>query len=358
MAEGNASTPAPLHGANRVPVTVLTGFLGAGKTTILNRLLRQPGLEGAAVIINEFGEVGIDHLLVEKMPGEAVVLESGCLCCSLRGDLVDTMNVLRLRADAGDIPAFDRLLVETTGLADPAPILQTLMAEPMLTPHYRLSSLVTVVDAVNGVAQLDAQPEAVKQAALASLVLLTKTDIATPAETATIDARLRAINPHAPVERVVDGVIDARGFFAAGDYDADAVGRELDSYVPSSLPGGPHPHALRSHDHERDHPDHDGISSFCIVRERPLPWEALRNWLDSLTSIRGADLLRVKGIVDVAGSDAPVVIHGVQHIFHPPETLDAWPGGERSTRIVCITRGLDAASVSNALDATIEKLRH
>ena len=342
-----ADSAATRRGANRVPVTVLTGFLGAGKTTILNNLLKQPGMDGAAVIINEFGEVGIDHLLVEKILGEAVLLESGCLCCSLRGDLVDTMNVLRLQAEAGDIPRFDRLLIETTGLADPAPVLQTLMAEPMLTPFYRLSALVSAIDAANGADTLDTHPEAVKQAALASLMLLTKTDIAAPAETARTEARLRAINPHAPVERVVAGKIDAARFFSAADYDA--AGFDLVGIV-----------AEEPHDHGGPHRHHaeDGVSTFCIARDRPLAWDALRTWLDSLTSIRGADLLRVKGIVDVEGCDAPVVIHGVQHVFHPPETLDAWPEGARGSRIVCITRGLDAVAVSNALDAAVEKLRH
>ena len=344
-----ADAAAIQRGANRVPVTVLTGFLGAGKTTILNSLLKQPGMDGAAVIINEFGEVGIDHLLVEKILGEAVLLESGCLCCSLRGDLVDTMNVLRLQAEAGDVPRFDRLLIETTGLADPAPVLQTLMAEPMLTTYYRLSALVSAVDAANGADTLDTHPEAVKQAALASLFLLTKSDIAAPEEIARTEARLRAINPHAPVERVVAGAIDAERFFAAADYDAQAVGFDV-----AMVAEAPHDHAGHRHHHHAE----DGISTFCIGRDRPLPWEALRTWLDSLTSIRGADLLRVKGIVEVEGCVAPVVIHGVQHVFHPPETLDVWPGDIRGSRIVCITRGLDAASVSNALDAAVEKLRH
>ena len=344
-----ANAAAIQRGANRVPVTVLTGFLGAGKTTILNDILKQPGMDGAAVIINEFGEVGIDHMLVEKILGEAVLLESGCLCCSLRGDLVDTMNVLRLQAEAGDIPRFDRLLIETTGLADPAPVLQTLMAEPMLTPYYRLSALVSAVDAANGGDTLDTHPEAVKQAALASLILLTKTDIAGTAETSRTEARLRAINPQAPVERVTGGAIDAARFFAAADYDADAAGFDLDGIVAEE----PHDHGGHHHHHAED-----GVSTFCIARDRPLPWGALSVWLDSLTSIRGADLLRVKGIVEVEGCDAPVVIHGVQHVFHPPETLDAWPEGVRGSRIVCITRGLDAVAVSNALDAAVEKLRH
>lgn len=338
--------------ANRVPVTVLTGFLGAGKTTILNRLLKQPGMDGAAVIINEFGEVGIDHLLVEKILGEAVLLESGCLCCSLRGDLVDTMNVLRLQAEAGDVPRFDRLLIETTGLADPAPVLQTLMAEPMLTPYYRLSALVTAVDAANGAATLDNHAEAVKQAALASLLLVTKTDIASPASVSEAESRLRALNRHAPIERIVAGGIDAARFFAAADYDADATGFV---FADDSVD------ADHDHGHDSAHGHHHadgGIASFCIARDRPLPWEALRTWLDSLASIRGADLLRVKGIVDVEGCEAPVVIHGVQHVFHPPEMLDTWPEGARGSRIVCITRGLDAVSVSNALDAAVEKLRH
>ena len=335
-------------GANRVPVTVLTGFLGAGKTTVLNRLLKQPGMSGAAVIINEFGEVGIDHLLVEKILGDAVLLESGCLCCSVRGDLVDTMNVLRLQAAAGDIPVFDRLLVETTGLADPAPVLQTVMSEPMLTDHYRMHGLVTAVDAVNGGGQIDDHPEAMKQVALASRLLVTKPDLAAPAQLAALEDRLRAINPAAPLHRVTDGDIAADALFGDGDYDPDEIGGA--AHWLADAHGHDHPH---SHD---DHIHADGIASFCLTRDEPLPWAALSTWLDSITSLRGADLLRVKGIVDVEGIAAPVVVHGVQHVFHPPRTLAEWPGGRRETRIVCIGRGLAARDVSNALDAAAGKL--
>lgn len=349
---------APRTGRPPVPVTVLTGFLGAGKTTILNGLLRQPGMEGAAVIVNEFGEVGIDHLLVENIPGEAVLLESGCLCCSLRGDLVDTMNVLRLRAEAGDIPPFDRLLVETTGLADPAPILQTLIREPLLAGHYRLSAMVTAVDAVNGAEQLDSCPEAVKQAALASLILLTKTDIAAPASAAALEERLRRLNPVAERIRAVSGDVRGERIFAAADYDPRAAATS--GYPVAFTPAPADDGSGRGHAHDREH-GHvhgDGIVTFCIERDGPVSWAALRVWLDSLTTLRGADLLRVKGLVDVEGHDVPVVIHGVQHIFHPPCEAAAWPGGVRRTRIVCIARGLDADSVSNALDAAVEKLRH
>lgn len=340
-----------------IPVTVLTGFLGAGKTTILNGLLRQPGMEGAAVIINEYGEVGVDHLLVEKLPGDAVLLESGCLCCSLRGDLVDTMNILRLQAEAGDIPPFDRLLVETTGLADPAPILQTLMREKLLVAHYRLAGLVTAVDALNGADQLDTQPEAAKQAALASLILMTKTDLAAPRQAEALRARLTRINPDARILPAVNGDIAADAVFSAADYDPagfSAVPESGDTEGPGDRDDHAHGH---DHAHGADHVHDDGIVTFCVERDAPLPWKAVRTWLGSLTTLRGADLLRVKGLADIEGYEGPVAIHGVQHIFHTPRELAQWPGNDRRTRIVCIVRGLDAASVGNALDAATEMLR-
>ncbi len=333
---------------HHVPVTVVSGFLGAGKTTLLNRLLAQPAMAGAAVIINEFGEVAIDHLLVEDMPGDAVLLESGCVCCAIRGDLVDTMGRMMWQAENGELPAFDRLVVETSGISDPAPVLQTVMSDPMLTPLYKLNGLVTVVDAVNGLSQIENFPEAEKQAALASRLLISKTDIADPAALDALRRRLRSLNPAAPVRDVVLGAVDCAEILGDTDFDPGEAARDPEDWL-SALTGEAGDH--REHGH-RDGNRH-AVRSFCLVREAPLPWEGVRAWLDSVTTLRGADLLRVKGIIAVEGEERPVVLHGVQHVFHPPRFLDAWPGDDRRSRIVCIARGIAESDMANALDAAV-----
>lgn len=347
-----------------VPVTVISGFLGSGKTTLLNRLLQDPAMAGAAVIVNEFGDIGIDHLLVENIRGDAVLLESGCLCCAVRGDLVDTMRMMAWQADNDELPAFDRLVIETSGLADPAPVLQTIMANPLVTDRYRLAGMVTTVDAVNGAAQIDTAEEAMKQVVLASRLLITKTDIASSAQQDQCEARVRALNGGAPLARISMGEVEAATLFDERDYDPAALedpARWLGDPQPGAAADG-HADGDGQDHHAHDHPGHDhihstGIVSFCLTRQEPIPWPALRLWLDSLTSLRGADLLRVKGIVNVEGRDRPLVVHGVQHVFHPPRLLESWPDRDRRSRIVCITRGLAERDVSNALDAAIGNLR-
>ncbi|HUB95873.1 MAG TPA: GTP-binding protein [Stellaceae bacterium] len=330
-----------------LPTTLITGFLGSGKTTLLNGLLSHSGMADTAVIINEFGEIGLDHLLVESAFEDAVLLKSGCICCTVRGDLIDTMTGLVARRDRGEIPAFSRVAIETTGLADPAPILHTIMSEATLTPLYRLDRVVTTVDAVNAADQLDHHYEAAKQAALADRLVLTKTDLVTDAARAAVEARLRALNPMAPIAIVVNGKIEPAAIF-----DDDPVAPELRTERLSAA-------AHLGHDHDHDHVDadhlshHHGISTVSLTHEEPVQWPRLRAWLVSLASLKGPDLLRVKGLVNVAGRAGPVVIHGVQHVFHPPVELKSWPDEERRTRIVFITRNIKAADLARSFTAAM-----
>jgi G3E family GTPase len=323
-----------------LPVFVLAGFLGSGKTTLLNRLLAHPGMRDSAVVVNEFGEIGIDHLLVETSLEDIVLLQSGCLCCSIRGDLVDTLADLAARRDRGLVPGFARVIIETTGLADPAPVLQTLMSHPVVVARYRLGDVVTTVDAVHGLRRLGEFEESVKQAAVADRIVLTKVDIAAAHETEALVTRLRRINPGASVLRVVNGDVAPARLFRGTTL------RERGAEVERWLDAEADHHA--GHEISRHG---DEIRAFCLIHDEPLPWTAVKTWLEAVVSLRGADVLRIKGIVNVAGRAAPVVIHGVQHVFHPPALLARWPSADRRTRIVFITRGLVPGDLGGALDA-------
>jgi G3E family GTPase len=320
--------------ASRLPVSLVTGFLGSGKTTLINRLLRHPGMGDSAVIINEFGEVGLDHLLVQAIEGEIAVLASGCVCCSLRSDLEQTLRDLLVRRDRGEVPTFARILVETTGLADPAPIVQLLLNNPLVSHFVRLDTVVTTVDAVNGLRQLDEHNEAVKQAALADRLLLTKTDLA-PSETLEgLRRRLVILNPAAPAHTVSHGDIEPDALFGAALFDPSRKTPDVRRWINEEAYGS----------HRHSHGD-DGclsaVDACCLSRNEPLDWDALASWLGRLRREVGPDLLRVKGILNLSGQSAPVAIHGVHHVFHPPVMLDAWPDDDHRSRIVFITRGVD-----------------
>jgi G3E family GTPase len=327
--------------AEATPVTVLTGFLGAGKTTLLNHLLRQPELARAAVLVNEFGDVGLDHLLVEKLSDTTVLLNSGCLCCTVRGDLARVLRELLPRARRDEI---SRIVIETTGLADPVPILATLMRDPVAVSAYRLDGIVTVVDAVNGIVHLDTQPEAVRQVAVADRIVISKSDLGDPLE---VRARVGRLNPGVPVAECAHGVIDAGFVLHAGLFDLAAKSPDVRGWLDeAAFDAG---HEQHHHDPNRHNA---GISAFCVTLEQPIEWAAMAMWLDVLVATKGDHLLRIKGILNVKGHDRPVAVHVVRHLIHPPVKLRSWPDGDpRTSRLVFITRDVPRGVIEDGLRA-------
>ena len=332
-----------------IPVSVLTGFLGSGKTTLLGHLLRQPEFSRTAVLINEFGEIGLDHELVETSDESFIELQTGCLCCKVRNDLAQTLDEMLRRRDRGELPPFDRVVIETSGLADPAPILQTLMTEPSIAGRLVLGGVVTTVDAVNGSSTLDREEISIKQVAMADHLILTKSDLA-GAELSELLDRLAELNAAAPLVRAHHGRVDAGRVFGSGVYDPRAKSLDARAWLADEA---------QSHSHVHDRHDAE-ITTYALVREQPIRAVALTLFLEALAEHCGADLLRLKGIVQVAECpDRPAVLHGVQHVFHAPVWLDRWPSDERRSRIVFITRRIPRSWVEallDALDAEVEEV--
>jgi G3E family GTPase len=322
------------------PVTLITGFLGSGKTTLLQRLLCEPALSDTAVLINEFGEIGLDHHLLERIDETTVMLQSGCLCCTIRGELSTAIKDLQSRRERGTVPWFRRLVIESTGLADPFPILSTVQADPVLRHHFCLGNVITTVDAVNAMHQLDAQPESVKQVAVADRLVLTKTDLAAEETVQRLEERLHRINPEAPLWRAADQVIDA-GELLSSDSDA---GPKAECRLATDVAQDHHNHA------PQDRNRHDGdILAVTFNFDQPLDWTMFGVWLTMLLHRHGDAVLRVKGILNVGDADTPVAVHAVQHLVHPPRHMNAWPDAERQSRLVFIVKGLAPASIERSL---------
>ena len=326
------------------PVTLITGFLGSGKTTLLQRLLADPALADTAVLINEFGAVGLDHHLLERIDERTVLLQSGCLCCTVRGELADSMRELHSKRTRGAVPMFRRVVIESTGLADPFPVLTTLHADPVLKHHFRMAGVVTTVDVVNGARQLAMHPESVKQVAVADRIVLTKTDLAAAPTVASVVRRVRAINPDCVVlDAHASGGADA----ALLSDDATVAFGRRDPTIQAWLAEEMQAAATGASRHA------DDIHAFALVFDQPLEWTAFGIWLTMLLNRHGNEVLRVKGILDVAGADAPVAVHGVQHLVHPPVHMRAWPDDERRSRIVFIVKGLERAAIERSLAAFV-----
>ncbi|MEL6530661.1 MAG: GTP-binding protein [Pseudomonadota bacterium] len=334
-----------------IPVTLLTGFLGSGKTTLLNRLINAPEMSKALVIINEFGTIGLDHDLVAHSNEDDTVVEmaSGCLCCTIKGDLQKTLKDAPWRYSRGGKRWFDRVIIETTGLADPAPIIHTIMADEKLIETYRLAEVITMVDGVNGAGTLDAQHEALKQAAVADTILISKTGIADTDDVKALSLRLEQINPAAEVLAALDSTNPVE-LLGGASFNPDLKSADVREWLDEEAYSDHAHHHHHDHSHSHDINRHDErISSVCMTFNEPMPAAVFDEWFGLLTSLNGVNMLRVKGLLHMKEMENPLVIHGVQHVWHPPAILQDWPSDDRRSRIVFIMRDMEESDLRTAL---------
>lgn len=320
---------------NRIPVSVVTGFLGSGKTTLINHLVRQDGMEATALIINEFGEIGLDHVLVESSFENTLLLENGCICCSIRGDLIDTICDLFAKVGNGQLPPFTRIVIETTGLANPAPIINSIQSDTAVINRCGLEKVVTLVDGIQGRVHFERHEEAVTQVSQADLALISKTDLCSEEDISSLSDEILKINPSLSITSIEHGVIDPDQLF---------------------LGPGVSPHHVHHHDHDHGHSIdhiHGDIATWSLVHGAPLDEARLREWLSMIYSLRPYAMLRLKGYLRLEGFDRPLLIQAVGNMINPPEWLDGWPDDKKETRLVMIFKGLSAAAVQSSFRAHV-----
>ena len=367
---------------DKIWVTLITGFLGSGKTTLLNTLLEHPAMSQAAIIVNEFGEIGLDYDLVERSDENVIQLANGCLCCSVKSDLIDTFRDLYIQRNAGTIPFFDRVIIETTGIADPAPVLQIILTNPMVFNHFALDGVVTTVDTVNGISSLDRFPECIKQAAIADRLIISKIDLSeSDKDISDLKNRLRLLNPAAKIIATTTKDANPSDLFGTGIFDPETKALDFENWLNTDSyenqlpleqikPNSKEPdkeamNYYKEHSHTPESPEHHhdpNINSFVIVKDKPISLKVLSMFLEGLTKEAGPDLLRVKGIINVfERPDQPAVIQGAQQIFHSIDWMEKWPSEDKRTRIVFITRNLNQDYIEETLsliervaDRTIE----
>lgn len=336
-----------MAGSGITPVTVLTGFLGSGKTTLLNRWLHDPRFADTAVLVNELGEIAIDHALVRESSERIVVLAGGCICCRVAGDVVRALRELHFQRVEATIPDYRRVVIETTGLADPAPLLATLVEMPLMAARHALAGVVTAVDAEYGLADLDEHPEALKQAAMADRLVITKADRVPEAKLQALESRLAQVNPGARRVRSRNADADPSLLLDAGLYRGEGLATDARGWLNAGAYRHVGAATAAAHDPR--------VVSFVWTREEPCPWEDVESALETLLELRGNRIMRLKGLVNVAGEEAPRAIHAVQHTLYPPARLAGWPDEDRRTRIVFIGRELDERETGNVLESFLPR---